>query len=83
MLLGVPCAASRVGGIPDLAEDGKEALLYPFEDSAGMIGAIRRLFSDCGLCEALGSAASRKARRLFDPEGNAECLVRIYRELIG
>ena len=28
MLLGVPCVASRVGGIPDMAEDGKSALLF-------------------------------------------------------
>ena len=81
MLLGVPCAASRVGGIPDLAEDGKEALLYSFENSDEMISAIRRLFCDRDLCEALGSAASQKARRLFDPSGNASRLLQIYREL--
>ena len=83
MLLGVPCAASRVGGIPDLAEDGKEALLYSFEDREAMIAAIRRLFCDRDLCEALGSAASKKARRLFDPSGNTADLLGIYRELTG
>ena len=83
MLLGVPCAASRVGGIPDLAEDGKEALLYPFEDREAMIAAICRLFRDRDLCEALGSAASKKARRLFDPSGNTACLLQLYHGLVG
>ena len=49
--------ASRVGGIPDLLEDGMNGLLVEPGDTDGLAGAIVRLASDRALAERLGAGA--------------------------
>jgi glycosyltransferase involved in cell wall biosynthesis len=49
--------ASRVGGIPDLVEDGVNGLLVALGDTDGLAGAIARLASDRALAERLGAGA--------------------------
>ncbi len=81
MLLGVPCVASRVGGIPDLAEDKKEALLYDFDDSDALFEAICRVFEDRELCESLSENGKKKAVALFSPVDNTQALLEIYKKM--
>ena len=52
---------TRVGGIPDLVEDGETGLLVPPEDAAALADALVRVLSDRALAERLGAAA-RAAR---------------------
>jgi len=49
--------ASRVGGIPDVARDGQEALLVEPGDVDELAGALRRVLSDGELAARLGAAA--------------------------
>jgi glycosyltransferase involved in cell wall biosynthesis len=49
--------ASRVGGIPDLVEDGRTGLLVPPGDADALADALVRALSDRTLAERLGSAA--------------------------
>jgi glycosyltransferase involved in cell wall biosynthesis len=48
---------SRVGGIPDLVEDGGNGLLVDPGDTNGLAEALVRLLSDRALAERLGAAA--------------------------
>jgi glycosyltransferase involved in cell wall biosynthesis len=48
---------SRVGGIPDIVEDGRTGVLVAPEDPAELADALVRLLSDRALAEQLGSAA--------------------------
>ena len=48
---------SRVGGIPDLVEDGESGLLVPPEEPAALADALVRVLSDRALAERLGAAA--------------------------
>jgi glycosyltransferase involved in cell wall biosynthesis len=48
---------SRVGGIPDLVEDGVTGLLVPPEDAAALADALVSVLSDRPLAEHLGAAA--------------------------
>ena len=48
---------SRVGGIPDVVEDGVTGYLVPPEDADALADALVRVLSDRGLAEGLGSAA--------------------------
>lgn len=48
---------SRVGGIPDIVEDGKTGILVPPGDAPALADAIVRVLSDRALAEGLGAAA--------------------------
>ncbi|MDX6398309.1 MAG: hypothetical protein QOJ43_1717, partial [Gaiellaceae bacterium] len=54
--------ASRVGGIPDVAREGEEALLVEPGDVDELAAALRRVLSDRALAERLGEAAHRRYR---------------------
>jgi len=54
---GRPAVASRVGGIPDLVEDGVNGLLVEPEDPDALAAALVRVLEDRALAERLGSGA--------------------------
>lgn len=54
--------ASGVGGIPDVARDGHEAILVEPENVEALAGALRLALSDRGLAERLGEAAHQRFR---------------------
>ena len=57
MARGRGIVASRVGGIPDVARDGREALLVTPGDVDELAAALVRALSDRPLAERLGEAA--------------------------
>src|SRR5438067_7983907 len=52
---------SRVGGIPDLVEDGANGLLVEPGDVEGLADALRRVLTDRALAEGLGHGAYASA----------------------
>jgi glycosyltransferase involved in cell wall biosynthesis len=48
---------SRVGGIPDIVEDGTTGILLPPGDAEALAAALVRVLTDRGLAERLGKAA--------------------------
>ncbi len=48
--------ATRVGGIPDIVEDGTTGLLVPPEDAPALADALVRVLSDRALAERIGAA---------------------------
>lgn len=82
MLLGMPCVASRVGGVPSLLADGKEGLLYPAGDPAALAKAVLALLADPARAAALGAAARARASVTHDPARNAEAMLGIYRGIL-
>jgi glycosyltransferase involved in cell wall biosynthesis len=62
-----PVVASRLGGIPELIEHGKEGLLFSNGDSAGLAENVNSLLEDAGKARLLGKNARAKALGLFDP----------------
>jgi glycosyltransferase involved in cell wall biosynthesis len=54
---GRPLIASRIGGIPEIVEDGLNALLVPPGDAGALGRALRRLVADPDLAARLGQAA--------------------------
>lgn len=61
----VPVVASRIGGIPDIVEDGVSGLLVPPGDSAALAAALERLARDPELAARLGEAGYRRLRERF------------------
>jgi glycosyltransferase involved in cell wall biosynthesis len=70
---GRAVVATRVGGVPDLVEDGVSGFLLPSGDVEGIAAALLRLLSDRKLAERMGRAArERAAPWLVTPEEYAE-----------
>jgi glycosyltransferase involved in cell wall biosynthesis len=66
-----PVVASRVGGIPELVEDGRTGLLVAPEDVDALAGAVLRLLEDPSTSAEMG----RRGRELaasIDPAGGFE-----------
>jgi glycosyltransferase involved in cell wall biosynthesis len=66
MACGLPVIASRVGGIPELIEDGVSGLLVEPRDTRAIARAIDSLLSAPELRERLGRAARAKVIERFD-----------------
>lgn len=60
---GKPAVASAVGGVPELARHGREALLVRPGDVEGLARALVRLSRDSALRARLGNAAARRSAR--------------------
>jgi len=81
--LGVPVAATRAGGIPEMVEEGETGLLSPPGDPEGLAGNIVRLLGDEALVLKVTGAALRRVREAHSVGGMAEKYNRLYREMVG
>ena len=81
MLLGVPCAASLVGGVSNLLADGKEGLVYQSTAPYMLAYYVNQVFAMGDQAETLGAAAREHALKTHDPEKNLRDLLDIYRKL--
>lgn len=82
MMVGTPCVASYVGGVSDMAEDGKEALFYRNDDPKLLAWNLKRIFDSDELALSLSEAAKKKARITHDAERNAQMLIDAYTDIL-
>jgi glycosyltransferase involved in cell wall biosynthesis len=66
MASGVPVVSTRISGIPELIEDGRNGLLVEAGDAVGLSEAIKRLLTDPQLASRLASAGRLTVEREFD-----------------
>ena len=78
MAARLPVVATRVGGIPELIEDGRNGLLVPPKDPAALAAAIRRLLEDSSLADKLAQGAQERARTEFSFERLLSELDQLY-----
>jgi glycosyltransferase involved in cell wall biosynthesis len=83
MACGLPCVATRVGGIPEAVEDGVSGLLVPAKDPKALHRALGALLSDPEACARLGNAAAQKIASCFSWTHNAEMQLALYRHLLN
>ncbi len=81
MLAGLPVVATRVGGVPELVEDGVTGLLVPPKDPRALRRALAQLLSSPELCERLGSSGQRRALERFTAEKMIAQVRDLYRTL--
>lgn len=81
MAWGRPIVATRVGGVPDVVDDGVEARIVSPGDPGALAGAIQQLIGDPEEAQRLGMAARQRALSLNEDEvcGRLDSL---YRELV-
>lgn len=78
---GVPVVASRVGGLPEMIEDGVSGFLVAPGDSRQLAKRLHSVVRDARLARQLGEAGWRKAKRRYDVDRHVRRLVQIYGEL--
>jgi glycosyltransferase involved in cell wall biosynthesis len=76
--------ASRIGGIPDLVDEGETGILVPPGDARALAGALERVLSDRPLAERLGAAARVAVEPwLATPEEYARQVRELVDEVVG
>ena len=65
MRAGLPVVASRVGGIPEVVEEGTTALLCEPREPASLQQTVLSLLNDTPRMRAMGEAAQQRWDRLF------------------
>ena len=61
----VPCIATRVGGVPELIDDGANGMLFPVGDVERMAAAAIALLQDPARLESMATAARATAQQHF------------------
>lgn len=74
-----PVAASAVGGVPELIEDGVDGFLFRKDDHAGLAEIIIRLFSSKELRESVAECGFRKYKSRF----TASIMAKNYHEMLS
>lgn len=83
MAAGVPVVASRVGGLPELIEDGKTGFLCDPHAPTGLASAVEKLLSNPSLRDEISHLAKARARLRFHPSTVAQQHLDVYREVCG
>ena len=83
MALGRPVVTTRVGGIPEVVEDGVTARVVPPRDPEALAGAILELLADKNLAAGLGAEARVIARDRFSADRMVRRTEELYLELHG
>jgi glycosyltransferase involved in cell wall biosynthesis len=80
---GKPVVATRVGGVPDVVEDGVDGFLVSVGDVASMASALERLARDPELAAAMGRAGSGSVIERYRVERLVDDVDALYRELLA
>lgn len=78
MLLGVPCVAANVGGIPSMMVNGQDGVLYTSGDTDALATAIKEIFTKEEITKLYSRNAKHHAYENHDSDNNYARLMMIY-----
>jgi len=78
MVLARPVVATRVGGNPEVVEDGRTGLLVPPEDPGALTRAVRFLLDHPTEAEAMGRRGQERVLRDFSVDRSIGALQELY-----
>ncbi len=82
MAAGLPVVASRVGGIPELVEDGASGLLFSSGDAAELADKLFQVLTDSDLRDRLVRGGRQRLPGRFDLPTMAAGLERVYQRTL-
>ena len=77
--MGVPVVATRVGGTPDLIQEGRQGLLVPPRAPEELAAAVKRILEDPQRSLKMGEEGRRQVQNLYPSERGAKVLARCLR----
>ena len=75
---GRAVVASRVGGLPELVQDGETGYLFDRADTADLAAKLKLVLADRALAERLGAAGNERFAKLRQPARHVDRLLAIY-----
>lgn len=82
MATGLPVVATRVGGNPELVEEGRTGMLVPPDDPKALAEAVRAYVADQELGRRHGAEARHAAERRFSLDVMVESYMGVYDRLL-
>lgn len=82
MAYGIPVIASRIGGLPELVDDGITGLLFDPGNASDLADKMKLLWGNLELCRRMGVAAREKATREYSEDVYYRRLISIYNQAI-
>jgi glycosyltransferase involved in cell wall biosynthesis len=83
MWMAKPVIASRVGGVPELLEEGVTGILVEPGDTEALAAALRSLSDNGTLAEEMGRRGRERAISRFSPERHTASLLKVYEGVLG
>lgn len=83
MLHGKPIVCSRIGGLPEIVEEGKTGLLFEPGNTEELAEKVRYLWERPELCAKMGEAGREKALREYSSEKYYERLMGVYKRALN
>jgi glycosyltransferase involved in cell wall biosynthesis len=82
MAAGRPVLATRVGGIPEMIEEGKTGFLFDLDSISPAVSALKNLYNDSVIMQQMGKIAKQKAIENYMARSVAEKTERFYLQLV-
>jgi glycosyltransferase involved in cell wall biosynthesis len=78
-----PVVATRVGGVPDLVEEGVNGLLVEAQNPSAFAAAVIELLQDPERAARMGEAGRKRRREQFTIDATARHVEALYEELLA
>jgi glycosyltransferase involved in cell wall biosynthesis len=82
MARGLPVIASRIGGLPEIVEEGITGSLFEPGNPEDLVQQVRRLWEDPELCNRMGRAGRQKVIREYTEDAYYDNLMAVYQTAI-
>lgn len=79
---GLPCVVTPAGGLPDIVDDGLNALMFEYGDDVMLSEKLDKLMSDENLRKEISGASIRLAESLFNIDEINRQIGELYRDLL-
>ena len=83
MACGVPVVASRVGGLPEVVDDGVTGFLVPIKSADGIQSTIQKLLESKTLRENISIKAKKAVAERFSIKQHVTKVEKIYNEIFS
>ncbi len=83
LVRGRPVVATRIGGIPDIVEDGLSGRLVPIDDPVSLAEALASLLTQPDEAHRMGQTGRARVLERFTPDRHVERLLAVYRAVLG
>lgn len=80
---GCPVIGARIGGIPELINDGEDGIIVEPGEPADLAAALKAMSDNKSLAREMGMAGRKKVEKDFSPDGHYSQIEAIYSSLIN